>query len=254
MRRVTRLALGPASVRWLRRNQDALDSDLTIDVVRRWTDRRKTMNGNGIVITLQVMAGKRRRCMYCGDSEGCDIEHYYPKSRPEWRGSAFQWENFLWVCAPCNRLKNTSFGLTSEGVPVLLNPCEDSPWEYFDYVEQSGQLVARYGLVPPAAERACGTLDERMSRALCEVVCNGRQRTSRHLRRAVSSFMKSPKDNLAREDFLDYILDLDYPELCEWYFERIGSSEEPFAEFSRRHPDVIAQLRERLIVAYPGVW
>lgn len=254
MRAVLRRGLPKRAVTWLKNNQDKLNNNLTIVVKKRWAARRPTMNNNGIVTTLRAMAGVRRRCMYCGDSEGCDIEHFYPKSDARWRGKVFEWDNFLWICAPCNRLKNASFRVDVQGRALFLNPTLDKIWDFFDYVEESGQLASRYGLPHDLKARAEATLSESSSRLLYEIICDGRQRTTRHLRRAVTKFLDSGHGQIHRDEFIAHVTDTDFPELFEWYFSLLGNREEPFNSLLRDFPDLIEDLRTRANELNPGVW
>ncbi len=58
--------------------------------------------------TLERMATGRGRCMYCEDSLGTDIEHFYPRAR--YPGRAFSWSNYLLACSHCNsNLKRSQF-------------------------------------------------------------------------------------------------------------------------------------------------
>lgn len=253
MRPIVREQLNSRPLSWLARNQAALDSDPSIDPSRRWAARRPTMNNNGIVAALRGMAGARQRCMYCGDSEGCDIEHYFPKANPLWRDRVFSWGNMLWICAPCNRLKNATFTL-NEGRPLLLNPESDYVWDFFDYVMESGQLVPRCDLNPRDRLRAEYTIEEAVSRLSYDLVCESRQITSRNLMRATSRFLESVRDDRARGDFIAHVVDCDHPELCEWHLCLLGSHEEPFASLLEEVPDLVPEVRAELNRRYPGVW
>ena len=48
-----------------------------------------------------------RRCGYCEDSDGDEIEHIKPRDLyPE---KTFAWENYLLACGQCNRSKSSRF-------------------------------------------------------------------------------------------------------------------------------------------------
>lgn len=254
MRRIARVGLSSRTQRWLDKNRDQLVADPAIKINPRWSARRKTMNNNGVVDTLKRMAGYRYRCMYCGDSEGCDVEHFFPKSEVRWRRKVFEWNNFLWICAPCNRLKNAIFQVDGRGRALLLNPSSDHLWEFFDYIEESGQLVARFDLDVARSGRANRTLDDSVTRLLHEVVCDGRQRSSRIIRRAMRAYSESDQSEADGEEFISHVIDAGYPELCSWYFEEMGSRSDPFLSFVNAHGLLLSELRTRLNALYPQVW
>ena len=63
---------------------------------RLWKNKRGAA-WDEIRETLRAMASGRQRCMYCEDSEGTDIEHFYPKATyPQY---AFDWDNYLLAMA-----------------------------------------------------------------------------------------------------------------------------------------------------------
>jgi uncharacterized protein (TIGR02646 family) len=79
------------------------------------------------------MASGRGRCMYCEDSQGTDIEHFWPKER--YHSKAFSWENYLLACSHCNsNEKGTQFpthkNKARQEIPSLINPTQDEPLEH----------------------------------------------------------------------------------------------------------------------------
>lgn len=254
MRVVSRPPLPSGASKWLVKNQGQLIGDPSIKVSERWKARRATMNRNGLVAALKRMAGSRYRCMYCGDSEGCDVEHYYPKADARWRSKVFDWSNLLWICAPCNRLKNSRFELDEGGRGVLLDPATDCIWDFYDYVEESGQLAPRSDLSLVGFARADATLREGLTRLSHDVVCDSRQRAARSMRRAIRAYSASAKLPEDQEEFIVHILDAGHPELCSWYLAGLGMQLEPFATFLLQNGAIIPELRARLNNLYPGVW
>ncbi|MCD9030186.1 hypothetical protein LDO32_00345 [Luteimonas sp. Y-2-2-4F] len=248
------MELSARAAAWLEKNQWQLIEDMEINIHERWGARRKTMNKNGVVQALRHMAGPSFRCMYCGDSEGCDVEHYYPKAQPAWRDRVFEWRNFIWVCAPCNRLKNANFRTDAVGNGILLNPVNDKVWDFFDYVDESGYLVPRFDLTPENADRAFFTSSEKVTRLTHDVVCEGRQRSARGIRRAMQRYESSPRSEGDVEEFLLHVMDAGHPELCEWFFAGQGSRENPYRAFVAHHRGLIDELRQRLNRSYPGIW
>lgn len=78
---------------------------------------------NAVKEKLIEMCSGARRCVYCEDSVGDEVEHIRPKDFfPE---SCFVWENYVYACGNCNGPKNNKFALftndTDEFYDVRLN-------------------------------------------------------------------------------------------------------------------------------------
>jgi uncharacterized protein (TIGR02646 family) len=87
--------------------------------------------------TLGKMASGLERCMYCEDSEGTAIEHFWPKAAyPE---RAFDWLNYLIACSRCNsNFKRDQFPLDGAGTPLLVNPSEEDPLDHLYFTPTTG--------------------------------------------------------------------------------------------------------------------
>src|SRR5437870_1894125 len=68
-----------------------------LDVSVEWKTARQTLGLKGVLATLQRMMGERQRCMYCLDSHGTDIDHFWPKQ--PYPDRMFVWTNLLLGCA-----------------------------------------------------------------------------------------------------------------------------------------------------------
>lgn len=131
--------------------------------------RRRAVDFASVSELLRALCSGVRRCMYCQDSGGVDVEHYRPKAwYPE---LVFAWANFLLICTRCNRKKSSRFPLfhpkapavrvltRAKGTaprrppaadPVLLNPRFDDPSRYltldllgtFHFVERGAKGTA----------------------------------------------------------------------------------------------------------------
>jgi len=98
--------------------------------------------------TLNSMCSGARRCMYCEDSVGDEVEHIKPKTLyPE---KCFDWNNYFYACGTCNGPKNNKFAIFNAngtfvniapdrgqtptqppaGTDVLINPRVDNPLDY----------------------------------------------------------------------------------------------------------------------------
>ena len=74
---------------------------------------------------LADMCAGARRCGYCEDSVGDEVEHIRPKDLyPE---TVFVWENYLLACGPCNRAKNNRFSVIRNGQLVDVTRRRDTP-------------------------------------------------------------------------------------------------------------------------------
>jgi uncharacterized protein (TIGR02646 family) len=89
---------------------------------------------------LWQMAHGRARCMYCEDSLGTDIDHFWPKAT--YPGRAFSWPNYLLACSHCNsNLKRNEFPVDATGQPLLLDPSVDDPSAHLLFVSQTGEFA-----------------------------------------------------------------------------------------------------------------
>lgn len=79
------------------------------------------------------------KCAYCESKivhiDYGHIEHFRPKSKPQFRALTFEWANLFLSCAVCNgsEFKGDRFPEADEGGP-LINPCDDLPEEHFNFV------------------------------------------------------------------------------------------------------------------------
>lgn len=79
------------------------------------------------------------KCAYCESKishiDYGHIEHFRPKSKPQFRALTFEWTNLLLSCAVCNgsEYKGDHFPEAIENGP-LVNPCDDLPEVHFNFV------------------------------------------------------------------------------------------------------------------------
>ncbi|MEU3171089.1 HNH endonuclease [Streptomyces sp. NPDC007000] len=72
------------------------------------------------------MAPDLERCMYCGDNQGTDIDHFEPIRENPLR--TFDGSNHLLACSLCNsHLKRDVFPLADDGTPLLIDPSSEDP-------------------------------------------------------------------------------------------------------------------------------
>lgn len=141
MRRVVRLPLPAAAATELARLTTKVKT--APEPVKKanelWTRKPKAAFDD-VRGTLEKMATGRARCMYCEDSLGTDIEHFYPRAR--YPGRTFSWSNYLLACSHCNsNLKRSQFPFHDRR-PALLNPSVDDPVEHLLFIPLTGELCA----------------------------------------------------------------------------------------------------------------
>lgn len=235
MRRIIRVPLESRFARYLDRKQREVDTGSPPRPT--WKAARQTRAMASVAATLKGMAGNRARCMFCGDSQGTDVDHFRPMAKfPE---HTFRWANLLWVCAGCNRQKGDQFPADAAGRPLLIDPTAEDPWDYLFFDPCTGNVTARYDAsVSDFDPKGQQTTDERILPLNVEAVTEGRQRATRHLRRAVREFLSDAAVDLdaATRNLLDRLPDHDDYGLLQWFFHREGSAEAPFADFKQRYP------------------
>lgn len=126
---------------------------------------------------LADMCPGARRCGYCEDSVGNEVEHIKPKDLyPE---RVFVWENYLLACGQCNRAKSNRFSVISRGrlrdvtrrrnapvrrpragAPALINPRDEDPLAFFDLeITETFVFLPRLDLSGIDEQRAHYTID-----------------------------------------------------------------------------------------------
>jgi hypothetical protein len=94
--------------------------------------------------TLAEMASGHERCMYCGDNQGTDIDHFEPLSQAPIR--TFEWTNHLLACSLCNsHHKRDLFPRDENGSPLLIDPTIQEPLDHLHLVLGTGEYK---GLTP----------------------------------------------------------------------------------------------------------
>ncbi|WP_257835001.1 hypothetical protein [Burkholderia glumae] len=107
---------------------------------RRWKSKHEA-TFDEIRKVLGSMASGRTRCMYCEDSLGTDIDHFWPKAN--YPALAFTWSNYLLACSFCNsNLKRNLFPLDPTGAPLLIDPTTDNPPLHLTFAPNTGRYVA----------------------------------------------------------------------------------------------------------------
>jgi 5-methylcytosine-specific restriction endonuclease McrA len=108
---------------------------------------RSAPEKSGIRDHLMSMAPGIRRCMYCGESYGTDIDHFEPiRESP---AGTFEWLNHLLACSYCNsNYKRDQFPRDTNGEPLLIDPTREDPGRHLQLMLKTGKyrpLTARGG-------------------------------------------------------------------------------------------------------------
>lgn len=163
MKPVRRLAVGAATVAFLAKRSGAVAAapDAKAEAARLW-GYQSNHAFRELRRLLGEMASGLDRCMYCEDSEGTDIEHFWPKATYPQR--AFDWLNYLLACTRCNsNFKRDQFPLDAAGAPLLLDPTAEDPLDHLDFTPETGKFrgstvrgetsITVYGLDRPTLEK-----------------------------------------------------------------------------------------------------
>ena len=247
MCRIQRASLPPADVLSLAKRQRKADGQHAagqLDVNATWRSSRKTRLLRRIHRTLCSMAGARERCMYCLDSHGTDIEHFWPKA--PYPGRMFHWENLLLCCAECGRFKGDRFPLAANGTPLLLDPTVDDPWRHLDFDPLTGIVTAAFDAASMARDRRGEETAELLGLERREALQVGHRRTWKRLANRVAAILQSGNPTAAA-----LLTDLEADDehgLLPWCFSARGASVQPFADLVAQHPAVFAECA-RLVKA-----
>jgi uncharacterized protein (TIGR02646 family) len=238
MRRVIRLPLAEDVEEELNQKQANADRKRMEGALRvndEWQTARQSKPLLAVLATLRQMMGERERCMYCLDSHGTDIEHFWPKMPYSER--MFLWPNLLLCCAECGRLKGNRFPLVA-GQPMLIDPTAEEPWQYLDFDPTTGNVVARFDLDSNNwSPKGQGTV-ELLQLDRREALAVGYRRTYRRLAALVERYLNeigSPADSLVAA-----LRDADDHGLMGWCFMGTGRNSPPFRDLCECQPEVWA--------------
>lgn len=187
--------------------------------------------------------------MFCEDSRGVEIDHFWPKSRyPE---RTFVWDNLVLSCSGCNRAKGTRFELGADESPLLIDPTRDDPWAHLFYDSQTGIVTTRYVAATGKPDaRGEYTIERSQLPLNIQAVTEGRLRTGRNLGRCVRRFLEStnstPSAGTRERELLGCVCDNSDYGLASWFFLRDGQAEPPFAELRTKSPDVWNRVSARV--------
>lgn len=245
MRRIARMDLPPATQRALdSRQEKAIEKRAagTLDIEKEWKGARQTKSLKTALSVLKTMAGERERCMYCGDSHGTDMEHFWPKT--PYPDRMFCWPNLLLSCTECGRFKGDGFPLDN-GAPVLVDPTAGDPWQHLDFDPDTGNIAARFDTDANDWSRRGAMTVEVLQLDRREALNASYQKTWRrlriHLEAAIHEVAPDP-GNLA-----EALQGADDHGLLGWCFTGTGRNVAPVSTFRQQHPDVWNACEQALI-------
>ena len=234
MQRVERVALAQETGRALQLLQDEANTQreqTAFDPVTHWKGRRASRHILAVSAALKRMAGPRQRCMYCVDSGGSDIEHFWPKS--PYCDRMYIWENLLIACTECGRFKGNQFPRAEDGTPLLIDPTAEDPWDSLDFDPVTGNLNARYLLTTEAYSPQGEATAKVLHLDRREGMSAGYRKTYRRLCKLVTDWT----DQHIAVDYLEQLREADDHGLLGWFLHGSGRNESGFSRFRELYPD-----------------
>ena len=199
-----------------------------------WSAARRTCTVESVHETLRAMMGDRERCMYCLDSHGTDIEHFWPKAPyPE---RMFRWLNLLLCCTECGRFKGKQFPLSAAGMPMLVDPTTENPWEHLDFDPKTGNIVPRFDLAANDYSAKGRETVRVLNLDRREAMAKGYKRTLRRIAGVCDEALNDAHPDPAALMFR--LREADDHGLLAWCFKGSGANDYPFSELRAKHPAV----------------
>lgn len=237
MRRVIRHPLDAAVEDDLNRRQGEADQKQiagTLHPANEWKSARQSQPLLSVLAQLKSMMGERERCMYCLDSHGSDIEHFWPKT--PYPGKMFRWPNLLLCCTECGRFKGEKFPLDNEE-PLLIDPTDEDPWLHLDFDPSTGNIVARYDLQTSDWSLKGQKTVEILQLDRREALAVGYRRTFSRLSNAIEQWQAN---NGAPDALIVSLRAADDHGLLGWCFLGTGQTVSPFRELQNQHNEAWA--------------
>ena len=230
MRKIVRLPLPPRAGAYLAKRQTTINSLSCVNVNTAWNYSRQTKSiAIHVLNTLREMSGSSFRCMYCEDSAGTDIEHFQPKSL--YPGEMFKWNNLLLICSGCNRQKGEEFPLDSCSHPLLIDPTVDNPWDYLEFIPETGKLTAKFDReINDYMPKGVATVKV-LQLSTREALEPGYRKSFRRIKIVVHDYLDG---KISFTQMAMRLRDADEHGLLEWCFLYAGGNESPFKELHER--------------------
>lgn len=242
MRRIHRPPLPDETLADLDRRQERADSkhaEGALNPTAEWKAARQTKPLGAVLDTLRAMAGARVRCMYCHDSHGGDIEHFWPKA--PYPDRMFRRPNLLLCCTDCGRHKGDKFPL-ADGLPLLIDPTADNPWDFLEYDTETNSLVARFDVTLSAPSPQGSETVRILKLDRREAVSKGYHRTFKRLKATMDRFLKEPE--LDGSTLLADLQECDDHGLLGWFTRGTGRNDPTAARFRETFPETWILLEQ----------
>lgn len=235
MKRVFRITLPIDAAIYLGECQARADAKRvadTLNVETEWSGARRSARMRPVAQTLREMMGDRERCMYCLDSHGSDVEHFWPKTPyPE---RLFVWLNLLLCCAECGRFKGSRLPLDAYGNPLLIDPTAEDPWDHLDFDPDTGNLTARYDPATASFSVKGGQTVELLHLDEREALAAGHRRSWLRLKMAVEEHLSG---RIGCDTLINRLAHDDDYGLLGWCFGGVGATIAPLRDLSDRDPE-----------------
>ena len=177
--------------------------------------------------------------MYCLDSHGADIEHFWPNA--PYPAKAFTWPNLPLCRAACGRFNGDRFPV-DHGRPLLVDPTVDDPWAVLDFDPRTGNLAARFDRGANAFYRKGNETVKLLQLDRREALSDGYRKTWRRVSRVVERYLSGEEPGA---ELTDRLLEADDHGLLGWCFDGAGENEPPFREWRERDPALWKACAER---------
>lgn len=236
MRRIERLPL-PSGVRFalgrkqVRANRQRREPGF--NATRAWKNARDSAPVRAAEAALKRMAGFTERCMYCEDSHGTDIEHFWPKT--PFPQCLFIWPNMLLCCVECGRLKGQQFPTDATETPLLVDPTAEDPWDHLDFDPDTGNVVARFlpedNAFSPKGEKTVEVLHLDRREALSRVYL----RSYKRIAAIVAAAVAIPEPDA--DALIHQLRERDDNGILSWCLCGNGRHLEPFCRLRTHYPE-----------------
>lgn len=141
----------------LKKNKDQWTKELLKEVENKgiWSEvdvkYKSHYRQKDVLSSLISMTNETKYCFFCelpiGGTDYPNIEHYKPKSNPDFHHLCFEWDNLLLACEKCNKKKGSKWNYENP----ILNPCDD---------EIEDHLKFDCWRLKPLSKRAVSTIEQ----------------------------------------------------------------------------------------------